>query len=205
MKPRSSPRGGAASTSRLSSPVVRPRPGAPSLLNCQRRVRISPVRLGRFLGRVSRTVGARPDAFAVCLLSDVAMARLNLRYRGKRGPTDVLSFPAIRVERREKKDRKERRERIQKNQRQLRASSSSSFTSSPSSISFPSARHFLGDIAISPETALRQARRDGRPLEQELRVLILHGVLHLLGFDHETDDGEMERFESRLRHRLGLD
>ena len=175
--------------------------GTPSLLNCQRRVRISPLQLGRFLGRVSRTVGARPDAFAVCLLSDAAMARLNWRYRGKRGPTDVLSFPANRMER---SDRKERRERIQKNQRQLHASSSSFFTSSPSSISFPSARHFLGDIAISPEAAQRQARRDGRPLEQELRVLILHGVLHLLGFDHETDNGEMERFESRLRHRLGL-
>lgn len=172
MKPRSSPRWGAASASRLSSPVVRPRPGAPSLLNCQRRVRISPVRLGRFLGRVSRTVGARPDAFAVCLLSDVAMARLNWRYRGKRGPTDVLSFPATEAS------------GVAGNGHAL-----------------PS---FLGDIAISPETALRQARRDGRPLEQELRVLILHGVLHLLGFDHETDDGEMERFESRLRHRLGL-
>jgi len=67
--------------------------GTPSLLNCQRRVRISPLQLGRFLGRVSRTVGARPDAFAVCLLSDAAMARLNWRYRGKRG--HPVALPAF--------------------------------------------------------------------------------------------------------------
>lgn len=65
-------------------------------------------------------------------------------------------------------------------------------------------RTFLGDIAISPETARRNARRYGRTLPGELRILILHGVLHLLGYDHETDRGEMERREGRLRRRLGL-
>ena len=63
----------------------------------------------------------------------------------------------------------------------------------------------LGDIAISPQTAQRNARRYRRPLDQELRVLVLHGTLHLLGYDHETDDGRMERVEARLRRRLGLD
>ena len=63
---------------------------------------------------------------------------------------------------------------------------------------------FLGDIAIAPETARRYARRNGRPLRDELRVLILHGVLHLLGYDHETDRGEMDRLERRLRLRLGI-
>lgn len=63
---------------------------------------------------------------------------------------------------------------------------------------------FLGDIAIAPETARRHARRNGRSLASELRVLILHGVLHLLGYDHESDNGEMDRFEKRLRGRLGL-
>jgi probable rRNA maturation factor len=63
----------------------------------------------------------------------------------------------------------------------------------------------LGDIAISPQAARRNAKRFGRTLEDELRVLILHGVLHLAGYDHETDDGEMERIESRLRRKLGLE
>ena len=63
---------------------------------------------------------------------------------------------------------------------------------------------FLGDIAIAPETARRYARRNGRTLGDELRVLVLHGVLHLLGYDHETDHGEMNRLERRLRRRLGV-
>lgn len=63
---------------------------------------------------------------------------------------------------------------------------------------------YLGDIAIAPAVARRNARRLGRALSQELQILILHGVLHLLGYDHETDGGEMDRLESRLRRRLGI-
>jgi probable rRNA maturation factor len=64
---------------------------------------------------------------------------------------------------------------------------------------------FLGDIAISPATARRNAKKLGRTLPGELQILILHGMLHLLGYDHETDRGEMERIETRLRRRLGLE
>jgi probable rRNA maturation factor len=60
----------------------------------------------------------------------------------------------------------------------------------------------LGDIVISVETAARNARSLGRSLPQELEVLALHGFLHVLGYDHETDDGTMDRLESRLRRRL---
>jgi len=60
----------------------------------------------------------------------------------------------------------------------------------------------LGDIVISVETAERNARGLGRTLTQELDVLALHGFLHVLGYDHETDDGAMDRLERRLRHRL---
>src|SRR5579864_7498005 len=63
---------------------------------------------------------------------------------------------------------------------------------------------FLGDIAISPQAARRNAKRFGRTLNEELRILILHGVLHLVGYDHEADDGEMDRIETRLRRKLGL-
>jgi len=64
----------------------------------------------------------------------------------------------------------------------------------------PEGRH-LGDIVISIPTAERQARERGATLEEEVKLLLLHGVLHCLGHDHETDQGEMERLESRLRRR----
>ena len=64
---------------------------------------------------------------------------------------------------------------------------------------------YMGDVIISVETARRQARRLGHGLQQELQLLLLHGVLHLMGYDHETDNGRMTRRESALRRRLGLE
>ena len=61
--------------------------------------------------------------------------------------------------------------------------------------------HHLGDIAIAVPVARRQARELGHPLERELKCLMLHGVLHCLGHDHEADGGEMKRLELRLRER----
>jgi probable rRNA maturation factor len=60
----------------------------------------------------------------------------------------------------------------------------------------------LGDVVISVETADRNARAGGRSRARELDVLALHGFLHVLGYDHETDDGTMGRLERRLRARL---
>jgi probable rRNA maturation factor len=65
----------------------------------------------------------------------------------------------------------------------------------------PEGRH-LGDIVICPAVARAQARRAGHRPEVELKTLLLHGVLHCLGHDHETDDGEMEQLERRLRRRF---
>ena len=62
----------------------------------------------------------------------------------------------------------------------------------------------LGDIAISPAVAKRNAKTNKRALPEELQILILHGLLHLLGYDHETDHGEMNRIEMRFRRRLGI-
>jgi probable rRNA maturation factor len=62
----------------------------------------------------------------------------------------------------------------------------------------------LGDVAVSVETAERQAKENGLSFEDEIAQLILHGLLHLSGYDHETDDGEMNRLEVRLRRRLGI-
>jgi probable rRNA maturation factor len=66
----------------------------------------------------------------------------------------------------------------------------------------PGGAEGLGDIVISVETAARNARGLRRTLLQELEVLALHGFLHCLGYDHETDDGTMDRLEGRLRRRL---
>jgi probable rRNA maturation factor len=63
---------------------------------------------------------------------------------------------------------------------------------------------FLGEIAISVERASRQARRFGHSLEQEIGILMLHGLLHLKGMDHTCDGGRMARAEIRWRRRLGL-
>jgi probable rRNA maturation factor len=64
---------------------------------------------------------------------------------------------------------------------------------------------FLGDIVIARGVARRQARQAGHSEQTELRVLALHGLLHLLGYDHERDDGRMRRVERRLRRKGGLD
>ena len=63
---------------------------------------------------------------------------------------------------------------------------------------------YLGEIVIAAGIARRQARAAGHSLQTELRVLALHGLLHLLGYDHERDDGRMARVEARLRRRGGL-
>lgn len=149
------------------------------ILNQQHEVRVELGPLESFLRRVQRELGFEPSDVTVCLVSDRAMARLNQNFRGRKGPTDVLSFPNVA---RRKHPRLRRRRRIGN-----------------------SVRHeYLGDIAISPKTARRYAEKLERPLSSELRVLILHGVLHLLGYDHEADHGQMERIEQGLRKRFGL-
>jgi probable rRNA maturation factor len=65
-------------------------------------------------------------------------------------------------------------------------------------------RGHLGDVVIAAGVARRQAKQAGHSLQHELRVLALHGLLHLLGYDHERDEGRMARVEARLRRRGGL-
>jgi probable rRNA maturation factor len=69
----------------------------------------------------------------------------------------------------------------------------------------PGDQNLAGDLAISVETAVRQAEDLGHTLAVELQILLLHGLLHLAGYDHEHDSGQMARREAALRRRLGLD
>lgn len=66
------------------------------------------------------------------------------------------------------------------------------------------AERVAGDVAISVETARRQAAEQGHALTRELEILILHGLLHLAGYDHESDKGQMRYREGQLRTQLGL-
>jgi probable rRNA maturation factor len=72
-------------------------------------------------------------------------------------------------------------------------------------LSFPAeTRGFLGDVVIAGGVAAKQARAAGHRVQTELRVLALHGLLHLLGYDHDSDGGTMARVEARLRKKAGL-
>lgn len=133
--------------------------------------------LAAWLARVAPR-GTR-GVVSVALVSDARVRELNREYRSKDYPTDVLSFPALHPQHR---------------RRTARTSGRSSSRSAT----------FLGDIVIARGVARRQSRAVGHGEGTELRILALHGLLHLLGYDHERDTGAMQRLERRLRLKGGL-
>lgn len=185
------------------------------IINSQQRVRVSAPDLQRFLGEVQEMLRIPEGAVTVCLVPGQRIARWNRMYRGKAKPTDVLSFPVegnskatlLRDENgsflahpvhlpARRSARKRRVGHPQTHQRQTLPADTSKEKAEA---------NYLGDIAICPAVAQRNARNSNRALGAELRILILHGILHLLGYDHETDTGQMERRERKLRRRLGLE
>jgi probable rRNA maturation factor len=144
--------------------------------------------LARWLARVA-PARAR-GGVNVALVSDARVRALNRKYRRKDHATDVLSFPA------------EPSSSSQSAQRTRRNNPDKLSVSSVSSVVQDFG--FLGDIVIARGLARRQARQAGHDEATELRVLALHGLLHLLGYDHEHDNGEMARVERRLRRKAGL-
>ena len=153
------------------------------ILNRQHSVRVSVGGLDKFLKRTLRRLRLPPGALIICLVDNAEMARWNRSYRGKKGPTDVLSFPT--------------------NGAQLNGPTLAK-PNRPKSVRAARSDSYLGDIAIAPAVARRNARRLGRTFDEEMRILILHGILHLMGYDHESDDGQMDRREQRLRRECGL-
>jgi probable rRNA maturation factor len=147
-----------------------------TLINRQRQVRLPVSRLRAFLSRLDGLLDLDRGAFSVCFVNDREMRKFNRRYRGQDRPTDVLSFPA----------------------NDEPAGTTRDLQRAPE-------WDYAGDILISAETARRQARREGHGFEKEICLLMLHGLLHLSGMDHERDQGEMARTEYRLRERLGLE
>jgi probable rRNA maturation factor len=124
---------------------------------------------------------------SVALVSDSRVRQLNKTYRRKDYATDVLSFPNTPPPPRTRWTQ--------------RIKPVSAAVSPASSV----VECFLGEIVIARGVARRQAREAGHSEQTELRILALHGLLHLLGYDHEHDDGRMRRVERRLRRKGGLD
>jgi probable rRNA maturation factor len=117
---------------------------------------------------------ARGRAFDTLITGDGELRKLNREFRGTDYATDVLSFPSSEPGR--------------------------------ASLAWAGQEAYptLGDLAISVARARAQAKEYGHTTEQEIRILMLHGLLHLLGMDHENDDGRMARAEKRWRRQLGL-
>jgi probable rRNA maturation factor len=143
---------------------------------------VSATALGRFAARAQRAAGVRGEV-DVLITSSAELRRLNRHFRGQNTATDVLSFPSG-----------PRATETRRNP-----------SSKPSVPPCLCGQSFsAGDLAISTEIAARNARRLGHRPADEIKILILHGLLHLAGYDHETDGGEMARKEVRLRRALGL-
>jgi probable rRNA maturation factor len=167
------------------SNVTRQRSGADN--GTRRRLQVSvtdgrgrPIRDGGLARWLTSTAPpAARGSVAIALVTDAHSRKLNSQYRGLDRPTDVLSFPTLRI-----------------------ADAERRIPDPGPRIPLP----FLGDIVIATGTARRQAREAGHSYQAELRVLALHGLLHLLGYDHEQSDdaGRMRRIEARLRRQGGL-
>ncbi len=153
------------------------------IVNLQRKVKLEARAYARFLAEALAAIEeAEGGEAAVAFVSDRRMRELNKLFRGKDATTDVLSFPH------EPDD----------------------FEATPESETLttdhrPLTTVFLGDIVISAEQAARQAAAARLPLELEIKQLILHGVLHLCGYDHETDTGQMNTRELALRNKLAIE
>jgi rRNA maturation RNase YbeY len=144
-----------------------------------RRVTIDQARVDRLARAILSDVGETAADLGILFVGDQQMRGLNRRYRGKDRTTDVLAF-AMRE-----------------------AVAPHGSTGSPSRVqSRDAARRtpdMLGDVVISVPTARRQAKEAGRSLEEELAWLLVHGILHLCGYDHERGEKEARRMHRRER------
>jgi probable rRNA maturation factor len=123
----------------------------------------------------------KPVEVSVLITDDAGIRKLNREFRGKDAPTDVLSFP-------------------------MQALTPGSFDPDPSEIDPETGRLPLGDIVLSTDRIADQARQYGHGIDREMAYLVIHSVLHLLGYDH-TDEGADKRLmrarEEAILKRLG--
>jgi rRNA maturation RNase YbeY len=153
-----------------------------SLQNPNRYSGVKPAELRPWLVSVVGELAPAAETFAVLFCGDRAMRRTNREYRGFDKTTDVLSFSGDLPPAKE--------------------AAPWAAPPGPFPLMPPTGGSHLGDLLISVPQADRQAKELGHPLGTELRILLLHGILHCLGFDHEADDGTMNRVEAELRRRF---
>ena len=145
------------------------------IVNLQRKVKIELDEIRDFTLLLRSSVTESDGrSFSIAFVSDRRMKQLNQFFRDKGTTTDVLSFPH------------------EPDEFELSTLNSQLSTA------------FLGDIVISAEQANRQSVENDLPIDREIKQLILHGLLHLCGYDHETDGGEMNSRELELRDKLGI-
>lgn len=143
------------------------------VLNHQKRVALNLPATRSYVRKLRQTLRLGRRDFNICFVDNQEIKRLNTAFRGKARPTDVLSFS-------------------------WKATGPSPVRRNGNG----ELKHFLGDVVISAETARRNGRLEGHSTAHEIRWLILHGLLHLLGYDHATDHGEMTALEYSLREQL---
>ena len=148
-------------------------------VNLQKRYVVRTSSLLVFVRGLKRQLRLKQQEFNVCFVDDSAIRHLNRAYRGKDKATDVLSFP-------------------------WNEAGKTPVPGPAHSGRHGGAANFLGDIVISVETARRSAEFEPHSTLNEIRWLILHGLLHLLGYDHEKDSGQMIALELDLREKLGV-
>lgn len=164
MKERRKPKAGPPTGDRQGTHIL-----GIEVLNRQRKVAVDVDRLRKAATFVVRQFGLSGSELNVVLLSDRAIRRLNARYLGRPGPTDVLAF------------------------------------SQREGVGPGPENRMLGDVVIGVETALRQASERRAPLNAELDLLLVHGVLHLVGYDHVRSQSQrlrMRRAEARMLRSL---
>jgi probable rRNA maturation factor len=144
------------------------------VVNRQRLARINARRVASLANAALDAIGRDGANLTVAFVRDRVMRELNSKFRGNDRATDVLSFPA--------EDERD-------------GASGVHFIGSGVS-------EHVGDIVVSTDTALRQANDAGHSFAREVDELVIHGVLHLCGYDHETDRGQMNRLELKLRRKL---
>jgi probable rRNA maturation factor len=150
-------------------------------VNLQKRYVVRTASLWGFVRNLKRRLRLANREFNICFVDDNAIRHLNFAYRGKNKPTDVLSFAWDEA--------------------------AGAFPPKPAAArrgEHGGLKNFLGDVVISVETARRNAAFESHSTLDEIRWLILHGVLHMLGYDHEHDRGEMVALELALREQLGV-
>ncbi len=182
-----------------SDPAPRLTTPRPSDLGCELQLQnpcsykeASARRIRPWLAPIVEDLAPNAGGLSIRFVSDREMRRISREFRGKDTTTDVLSFVGDFAP---------------------IPSNGSGTDEGDEPVAFaqpvvdgpePDAGPYLGDIVISVPTARRQAEQRGHAVERELKILLLHGLLHCLGYDHETDDGTMERVEAELRTKYGI-